>query len=107
MSSSVRNEQTDDESNFSRETQVPFEPVIRPPLRSIDKFAEPRIPHLSHRYTVAFMMFLGLFMIFGTRCNVGMTKIHLDKWVRILRVVHLRNAVKGGNRVEKSDCCVM
>lgn len=87
MSNSVRRNQTGNEFSFNQESQVSFEPVIRPPLRFIDKFAKPRIPHLSHRYTVAFMTFFGLFVIFATRCNTQMITIYFSVWVSFLGVV--------------------
>ncbi|XP_070508776.1 vesicular glutamate transporter 1-like [Chironomus tepperi] len=51
-------------------SQVTFEPIIRPPLRSIDKYSVPKLRYLSQRYTVAVMISLGLFVLFGIRSNL-------------------------------------
>ena len=87
MPNSGKHNQTNDEDSPEPESQVPFEAFIRPPLRPIDKYGEPIISWLSHRYTVAFMAFLGFVVIYGTRFNMKMARTYFDNIVSNLVIL--------------------
>ncbi|KAL7014140.1 hypothetical protein ACKWTF_015764 [Chironomus riparius] len=78
MPNSGKYKRTNEDNSPEPESQVPFEAFIRPPLRAIDKYAEPKISWLSHRYTVAVMAFLGFAVIYGTRFNLMMARMYFD-----------------------------